>query len=47
MDLHKANLKETKKELLRGYEKAYKEKDKQKNNKYVWEYFSNFLNKRT
>ena len=33
----------TKKELLRGYEKAYKEKDKQKNNKYVWEYFSNFL----
>ena len=33
----------TKKEILRGYEKAYKEKDKQKNNKYVWEYFSNFL----
>ena len=33
----------TKKEILRNYEKAYKEKDKQKNNKYVWEYFSNFL----
>ena len=33
----------TKKEILRGYEKAYKEKDKRKNNKYVWEYFSNFL----
>lgn len=33
----------TKKEILRGYEKAYKEKDKQKNNNYVWEYFSNFL----
>lgn len=33
----------TKKEILRGYEKAYKEKDKQKNNTYVWRYFSNFL----
>ena len=33
----------TKKDILRGYEKAYKEKDKQKNNTYVWEYFSNFL----
>ncbi len=32
-----------KKELIRNYEKEYKEKDKQKNNKYVWEYFSNFL----
>lgn len=32
-----------KKDILRSYEKAYKEKDKQKNNKYVWEYFSNFL----
>lgn len=32
-----------KKDMLRGYEKAFKEKDKQKNNKYVWEYFSNFL----
>ena len=33
----------TKKDILRGYEKAYKEKDKQKNNNYVWEYFSNYL----
>lgn len=33
----------TKKDIIRGYEKAYKEKDKQKNNKYVWEYFSNYL----
>jgi len=38
-----SELDRTKKEILRGYEKAYKEKDKQKNNKYVWEYFSNFL----
>ncbi len=33
----------TKKDIMRGYEKAYKEKDKQKNNSYVWEYFSNYL----
>ena len=39
----KSEFDRTKKEILRGYEKAYKEKDKQKNNKYVWEYFSNFL----
>ncbi len=32
-----------KKDMMRNYEKAFKEKDKQKNNKYVWEYFSNFL----
>ncbi len=32
-----------KKDIHRGYEKAYKEKDKQKNNNYVWEYFSNYL----
>lgn len=33
----------TKKDMLRGYEKAFKEKDKQKNNNYVWEYFSHYL----
>lgn len=33
----------TKKDIIRGYEKAYKEKDKQRNNNYVWKYFSNFL----
>ncbi len=33
----------TKKDIIRGYEKSYKEKDKQKNNRYVWQYFSNFL----
>jgi len=32
-----------KKNILRSYEKAYKEKDTQKNNRYVWEYFSHFL----
>ena len=39
----KSEFNRTKKEILRGYEKAFKEKDKRKNNKYVWEYFSNFL----
>ncbi len=38
-----SELDRTKKDILRGYEKAYKEKDKQKNNSYVWEYFSNYL----
>ena len=33
----------TKLDIHRGYEKAYKEKDKQKNNNYVWEYFSHYL----
>lgn len=33
----------TKKDILRGYEKAYKEKDNKKNNEFVWEYFSNYL----
>lgn len=32
-----------KKDILRGYEKSYKEKDNQKNNQYVWEYFSHYL----
>ena len=38
-----SELDRTKMDILRGYEKAYKEKDKQKNNNYVWEYFSNYL----
>jgi len=33
----------TKMDVMRSYEKAYKEKDNQKNNDYVWEYFSNYL----
>lgn len=38
-----SELDRTKMDIVRQYEKAYKEKDKQKNNKYVWEYFSNYL----
>ncbi len=38
-----SELDRTKKDILRQYEKAFKEKDKQKNNNYVWEYFSNYL----
>lgn len=30
-------------DIMRGYEKAFKEKDNQKNNQYVWEYFSHYL----
>lgn len=32
-----------KKDIIRGYEKAYKEKDNKKNNEFVWEYFSHYL----
>ncbi len=32
-----------KKDILRGYEKSYKEKDNMKNNQFVWEYFSHYL----
>ena len=38
-----SELDRTKKDILRQYEQAYKEKDKQKNNKYVWDYFSHYL----
>ncbi len=38
-----SELDRTKKDILRGYEKSYKEREKQKNNNYVWEYFSNYL----
>ncbi|MBC8320416.1 MAG: insulinase family protein [Bacteroidetes bacterium] len=38
-----SELDRTKKDILRRYEKSYKEKDKQKNNNYIWEYFSNYL----
>ncbi len=36
-------LERTKAELLRNLEKQYKDREKQKNSSYVWEYFSNFL----
>jgi len=39
----KGELERAKKDVLRRLEKSFNEKDKQENQRYVWKYFSNFL----